>query len=177
MTQNIAIGPDAQINHALAVLRDAVTEGEIRGETWLLPGVVVRADPALKPGGRFTSPEGRLMDLDVSVGGEGAWMALHLSLGRRDYTPYGFVGFACRAAAPEPITMQPCLRSGTEDGFVDCFYDKHVLAMPEEASHLDALSVQNRPNLPLQAPWRELILFLPTHNFRLSLLDLRIFVV
>lgn len=175
--ENIAIGPDAQINHALAVLRGGATEGEMADEVRLMPGVFLRADPALQVGGRYTSPEGRLLEMDVTAGAGGGWLALHLSLGGRDYSNYGFVGLACRVAAPEPITVQPCLRSGTEEGFVDCFYDKHVLAMPEEASHLDALSIHNRPNLPLHAPWRELILFMPTHSFRCSLHDLRVFVV
>lgn len=177
MKENIAIGPDAQINHTLAVLRDGVTEGHMGNEVQLLPGVMLHADPALQVGGRYASPEGRLLEMDVTAGAEGGWLALHLSLAGRDYSDYGFVGLACRIAAPEPITVQPCLRSGTKKGFVDCFYDKHVLAMPEEASHLDALSIHNRPNVPLQAPWRELILFMPTHSFRWSLLDLRIFVV
>ncbi|MBR9650076.1 hypothetical protein [Thalassovita aquimarina] len=177
MTGNIAIGPDAQINHALSVLRNGTAEGGIGNETRLLPGVVLRADPELKAGGRYTSPEGRLLDLDVTTAGAGSWLALHLSLGGGEYAPGSFVGFACRVAAPEPITVQPCLRSGTEDGFVDRFYNKHILAMPEEASHLDALPLQNQPDLPLHAPWRELILFLPTHSFRWSLHDLRVFVI
>ena len=87
------------------------------------------------------------------------------------------VGFAARIAAPEILVARACLRSGTEEGFVDCFFDKHLLFRPEEASHVDALPVHHRADLPLRAPWRELILFLPTDDFRLSLIDLRVFVV
>jgi len=177
MTENIALGPDAQINHALSVLRNGVTEGQMGNEVQLLPGVALHADPALQIGGHYTSPEGRVLEIGATTEAEGGWVALHLSLAGGDYSPYGFIGFACRISAPTPITVQPCLRSGTEDGFIDCFYNKHVLAMPEEASHLDVLPVQNYPNLPLRAPWRELIFFLPTHSFRWSLLDLRVFVV
>lgn len=177
MAENIATGLDAQVNHTLAVLRDSVIEGDIGHENGILPGLALRSDMALQASGRYISQEGRLLALDVTTQARGDWMALHLSLGGSDYTPHGFVGLACRTAAPEPIIVQPCLRSGTEEGFVDCFFDKHILATPEEASHLDALPIHNRSNLPLHAPWRELILFLPVHSFRWSLHDLRIFVV
>lgn len=177
MTDNIATGPDAQVNHALAVLRGTVSKGKIENENHLLPGVTLRADPALNVKGRYSSPEGRLLNLDVTCRARGDWMALHLSLGGGDYSPHGFVGLACRIAAPEPMIVRPCLRSGTKDGFVDSFFHKHILATPEEASHLDALPVHNRSNLPLHAPWRELVLFLPTESFRWSLHDLRVFVV
>lgn len=177
MTDNISLGPDAQLNHALRVLRTGSMEGEIADEVRVLPGVTLRADPALGAGGRYASPEGRLFDLDVTVSGEGGWLALHMGFPARDLTGFGVIGLACRTAAPEIQVIQPCLRSGTEEGFEDCFFDKHILTQPEESSHVDALPVGHRAQLPVEAPWRELILFLPTRPFRWSLLDLRVFAV
>ena len=42
---------------------------------------------------------------------------------------------------------------------------------------MDALHVGKRADLPLRAPWRDVILFLPTRAFQLSLIDMRVFVV
>ncbi|MEN9063025.1 hypothetical protein [Ponticoccus litoralis] len=89
----------------------------------------------------------------------------------------GTIGFAARIAAPEVFVARAALRSGGPDGFVDCFFDKHLLFRPEEASHVDAIPVHYREPVPAEAAWRELILFLPTHSFRLSIIDLRLFVV
>jgi hypothetical protein len=166
-----------KVNNSLAELRKKVIRGNIQSEIRFLSGVTLRADPALKIQGSYDSPEGRLLTLDITPQAQGDWVALHLSLDSGDYTPHGFVGFACRIAAPEPVIIHPCLRSGTKESFIDSFFNKHILATPEEASHLDALPIHNRSDLPLHAPWRELVLFLPTERFRWSLHDLRVFVV
>ena len=178
MNDNIAIGPDAQLNHALSLVRSARAEGGIgAGHVPLAPEVFIHSDPALTLDGRYTSPEGRLFDFEVKVAGEGGWIALHCNLGARDLTHQGVLGFACRSIALETQVVQPCLRSGTDEGFVDCFFDKHILSTPEERSHVDALAVHQREAIPTMAPWRELVLFLPTKTFHWSLMDLRIFVV
>jgi len=177
MTDNIRLGPDAQTNHALDLLRAAAREDDITASFELLPGIHFHADAAMNPGGRYRSPEGRLLELEMTAEGEGGWAGLHLAINAPDLTPFGFLGLACRTAAPEMQVIRPCLRSGTADGFTDCFFDKHILSQPEEHSHLDALPVHGRDRLPLHAPWRELIFFLPTHSFRWSLLDLRLFIV
>lgn len=177
MTDNLRIGADAQLNNALGVLRDGVVGGALTDRVELMPGIYLAADPALKIAGAHHSPEGRILEIAAEMQGEGNWMALHMALPARDLAPYGFVGFAARIEAPETQVIQPCLRSGVEGGFVDCFFDKHILALPQPRSHLDALTAHHRDNLPAQAPWRELIFFLPTRSYRLSILDLRIFVV
>lgn len=177
MTDNLRIGADAQINNALSVLRDGTCMGDLADHVQLLPGVFLAADPALQISGQYRSPEGRMLEIEATMRGEGHWMALHMALPARDLSLYGCVGFAARIEAPEAQVVQPCLRSGVEGGFVDCFFDKHILALPQPRSHLDALSVHYRDNLPLLAPWRELILFLPARSYRLSFLDLRVFVV
>lgn len=178
MTDSITPGGDGQANHVLAVLREDTREGALASDVDFLPGLSFHADPALGLSGSFTSPEGRILDLDARTGPDtGGWVALHVALPAPDLRRVGFFGFVARLSAPDITVVRACLRSGTADGFVDCFFDKHLLVRPEEASHLDVLPLQYRDQIPMQAPWRELILFLPTHDFRLSLIDLRLFIV
>lgn len=178
MFNSIALGPDGQTNHTLDVLRGKVRKGTLSDRVKFLPGVSLHADPALQLTGHYTSPKGRLLELDAHMGGSGSWIGLHLALPARTLKGFGVLGFAARASASETTVLRACLRSGgKEDGFTDCFFDKHLLLRPEEASHLDALPVGYRDELPTEAEWRELILFLPTETFRLSLIDLRVFLV
>lgn len=159
----------------LAAHRQDQGSGQIGADTKFLPGLILHADPALQISGQWRSPRGRLLELDVKTGGTGAWIGLHLALDAADLSGCGWLGFACRLAAPEEIMIQPCLRSGTPDGFTDCFFDKHILAVPELRNHLDALHPATNRHIPETAPWRELILFLPRQDFRLYLHDLRPF--
>lgn len=177
MTDNIALGPDGQANHTLAVMRAAEAEGPLGDDVEFQPGLALHADPALALEGRWRSPPGRLLELDATPAGAGAWIGLHLALPLTDLSRIGALGFAARASAADTTVLRACLRSGREDGFADTFFDKHLLLRPEEASHVDVLAPAMRPDLPPEAPWRELILFLPTEPFRIALIDLRVFAV
>lgn len=178
MVDSITPGADGQANHTLAIWRADRTEGDLASDITFLPGLELHADPALEVSGRYRSPEGRLFEFDLHTGPRpGGWVGLHLSLPVSDLRGAGVLGFAARFAAPDIQVVRACLRSGVEGGFEDCFFDKHLLFRPEEASHVDALQVHQRDRLPGQAPWRELVFFLPTQAFRLSLIDLRVFVV
>lgn len=177
MIDSIAIGADGHANHVLAILRNGDHTGDLSQDVTFLPGLKLNADPALALSGQYTSPAGWLLQLDVQIDNPGSWVGLHLDLPANDLSHVGVIGFAARIAGPEVLMARACLRSGSDSGFVDCFFDKHLLFRPEETSHLDAVSVAQRMMLPVQAPWRELILFLPTESFTLSLIDLRVFVV
>lgn len=178
MIDNIAAGPEENLNYSLAVLREGQTRGDIAGQCEIQSGITLHADPALKLQGQWCSPAGRLLELDVSINGEGSWFGLHMELGGIDLSQVGIIGIACRSAAPTIEVVRACLRSGrSEGGFDDCFFTKRILAHPEASSHLDAFQVGQQQDLPPQAPWRELILFLPVHSFRLHLHDLRLFIV
>ncbi len=177
MSDDLRTGPDGQANHLLSVLRESAAEGPLGPGTEILPGLVFHAHAGLGAEGHWRSPPGRLLDLEVTTTGEGPWMALHLSLGAPDLAECGVVGLACRSAAADQLVIRTCLRSGTADGFEDSFFDKHLLARPEEATYLDALPVHRGERVPLRARWRELVLFLPTRSLRWSLIDLRVFAV
>lgn len=172
------IDPDAPLAPALAALRqDRSDGGGLADFVKLLPGLALHADPALGVGGRWTSPAGRLLELEVTTQGPGTWIGLHVALLAADLTGAAWIGFVCRSAAPAEVMVRPCLRSGTEDGFTDVFFDKHILADPEPRSHVDAIHLPICRTLPETAPWRELVLFLPRKAFRWHLHDLRPFVI
>lgn len=177
MPENINIGPDAQVNHALGRLRDATQSGEMRSHVPLEHGIFLRCNPDIEVRGHYVSLRDQMFELNVNALAESAWMALHLELPARDLTQSGFVGLTCRCASPVPQIIQPCLRTGTADGFVDCFFDEHILSRAEAHNHCGGVAIQGHARIPPQAPWREMLLFFPTQNFAWSLLDLRIFVV
>ncbi|MBE1291339.1 MAG: hypothetical protein GJ677_02505 [Rhodobacteraceae bacterium] len=177
MFNNIALGPDGHTNHNLSVLRGKKRKGALANDMKIISGISFHADPALGLSGSYTSPPGRMLELEAHMQGAGEWVGLHFEFPARDISGAGVMGFAARISAAETCVVQTCLRSMTEDGFQDCFFDKHLLLRPEESSHLDALQIGYRDSLPLHAKWRELILFLPTESFNLALIDLRLFLV
>jgi hypothetical protein len=178
MVENIAPGADGQANHTLSVLRGGTQNGALVSDVSFLPGLKLNADPALELSGSYHSPAGRLLEFDAKTGpNPGGWIGLHLDIPAVDLRSAGVVGFAARFAAAEIMVARVCLRSGTDGGFEDCFFDKHLLLRPEEASHVDALPIHQREALPVRAPWRELVIFLPTRSFKFSLIDLRVFIV
>lgn len=165
---------------ALAPLRASDIRGDITAQMTFQPGLSLQADPALKPAGQFRSPAGRLLELDITCGGTGDWIALHVALsGLDDLADITWIGLTCRHAAPHELMIRPCLRSGGDDGFTDCFFDKHMLGVVEARNHVDALHVATTRahplTLPDRAPWRELLLFLPKQDLRWDLHDLRLF--
>ena len=168
--------PAAAAAATLAVLREGSAGGEIAGETELAPGLTLRPDPYGRTGGRYASPAGRLLEIETEVDEPGHWLGLHLSLGGGSLAPYGAIGFFCRSNAAAAMVVRPCLRSGLpEGGGLDCFFPRHIVAHAGASDHLDALVIGRAEPLPLEAPWRELILFLPTRDFSWGLQDLRVF--
>lgn len=160
---------------SLAALRAARGAGALASGVEFAPGIAFHADPGLGLSGRYTSPAGRLLELSARMSGPGDWAALHIALDLPDLTGRGWIGFACRTAAPRAVMLRPCLRSGRETGFADRFFPKHILSGPEARGHLDAFDLAETPDLPRAAPWRELVLFCPRADFDWHLHDLRVF--
>lgn len=163
---------------ALADLsRDRSGEGNIENSVIFRPGIALHADPALGVSGTWRSPAGRLLELEAAISGPGQWIALHVALDAPDLSRHAWLGFTCRSAAANEVMVRPCLRSGTDGGFTDRFFDKHILADPEPRCHVDAIHLPTARTLPEAAPWRELVLFLPRESFRWHLHDLRPFLI
>ncbi len=170
--------PSPDLSSGLAALRDSITAGDIAERVDFAPGVSLIADAPLGVGGTWRSPAGRLLELDIAMTGRGSWIALHLALDLPDLAGIAFVGLGCTSAGTGQQIIRPCLRSGLEEGgFVDCFLDRHILTRTDPVPHVDALHVPSCRPLPETAPWRELLLFLPTEPLRWHLHDLRVFAV
>jgi hypothetical protein len=177
MTNDLRIGPDAAANQALSHVAWAETHGDLTERVEIGRGLHLHADPALRLEGTWRSPRGRIVEIDSRPRGTGHWLGLHLALSAGDLSRMAVLGFACRTVAAEAQVLNPCLRSGTMDGFVDSFFDKNVLSRPVEAAHVDAFSLDLRDDVPTKAPWREIVLFLPVAPISWSLIDMRVFIV
>ena len=166
-----------------ATFQGGISHGVLGDMVEFHPGFSINASPVLEISGHWRSPSGRLLELDVTPRGPrdpvADWVGLHLRLTGVGDLSDAWVGFACRSAAQGQQMIRACLRSGHETGnktgFSDVFFDRHILADPEPRNHLDALHVATTRAIPEQAPWRELVLFLPRHDFRWDLHDLRVF--
>jgi len=170
----------ADLNLPLNSLRGADLIGGALGDvTPLTPGLFLRRDPAGAIDGTWCSPARRLLELETRVAQAGDWLGLHLSLPLDDLAGIGWIGLVVRSAADQSLILRPCLRSGlAAGGFHDQFFPRHVLSQPGETDHHDLIAPDRLPDLPIRAPWRELILFLPpAHSIRWALHDLRVFVL
>lgn len=175
---NIALGPAAGINHTLEQLRaQEWAASELLPDGEIAAGLRFGLDPEAVFEGRFSSPRGRLLDIEGEMLRPARWFGLHIPLDALDLSEQAVVGVALRLTAPRPAVIRACLRSGRSAGFSDCFFQKAIITSgPEVALHLDVLDIA-RYDIPDEAPWREIVLFLPTRSFSLSIRDLRIFVV
>ncbi|MGR3439043.1 hypothetical protein [Alterinioella nitratireducens] len=168
--------PAILARQALDTLRRETPDGRIVAEEEIVPGLRFVPDPEAGMTGHFSSPRGRLLELQVRHARPARWLGLHLRLDIEDITEIGLIGLATRIAAPTAMAVRACVRSGTETGFVDTFFDKTVATLPRPQLHLDVLETNGaHAALCAPAPWRELVLFLPMQDFRLDLHDLRVF--
>jgi len=178
--------PLIALDGALAPLRQPMAEAGplplFAGDSHamdLAPGVSLRADPASTITGHWSRPAGRLVEIATHVTRPGGWFGLHVTIPLPDLTGLTWIGLILRSSATPAAAIWPCLRSGRADGgFHDLFFARHVLSRSRESDHHDIIPLSWHPDLPLQAPWREVILFLPpAEDTHLMLHDLRIFVL
>ena len=145
----------------------------------VVPGLRLSADPAAAMTGTWSSPRGRLLEIETTVTTPGAWFALRLTLPPIDLTGLAWLGFVLRSGAGHGVGSRACLRSGLAGGaHHDLFFDRLILSQPGESDHHDLIAPDRCPGLPLHAPWREFLLFLPpAEDLRIALHDLRLFAV
>lgn len=170
----------AALNAPLDALRgQAVAAAPLAGPepAPFVPGLRLRPDPEAGFTATWESPRGRILSLQGAPARPGRWLGLHLEMpAATDLTGIAWFGFALRAAAGRPMALRACLRSGREGGgFTDIFLARHALVLPAAGDHHDMLAPDRVPDLPLRAPWREFILFLPpAEPVDLGLHDLRV---
>lgn len=146
----------------------------------IVPGLRFRLDPEAGTTGTWESPQGRLVHLRTKVSRPARWLGLHLALpDLADMTEVAWFGAVIRTSAAGPAALRLCLRSGLEaGGFIDLFAGRHILAQPAETDGSALFAPSRLPDLPVTAPWRELIVFLPPgEDVDIVVHDLRVFVL
>ena len=180
MINNLLLGPDAQAQSALQMLRAGTGAGVISaGRTDLPYGLFLSNDPEAAIAGRYRSDVGQLLSLQTApaAGRTPRWQALHIPLGPADLTQAAVMGVVARSQAPTSITTRIALRSKRGDSFADVFFGKTLISFAEPSTHLDAIELDRVPDIPAEADWRDLILFFQGGALELDLLDLRFFIV
>jgi len=174
---NLLTGPDAEINHRIALLRTKSSEQRLVDSASPVPGVFFGVDPEAKIDGRFTTGGDGLINLDYVTKTTPRWLSMHFALGNADLGGRSVLGFVCKASAPEAATFRVCVRSAKAEGYRDVFFPKHVVAFSQVSTHVDLLRLEGLDGIPEKAPWRDLILFFQTSSARIAVIDLRVFIV
>lgn len=175
MADNLLLGPEAGVNHSLALLRAEAFEKTVTPRVDLVPGIFVSVDPEASVSGNVSSVHGSLVSLRLTPDGPTRWMSVHLQLGAADLRQVQMLGVVCRAQAPKSVTFRMTLRSGVEGGFVDTMLRKTVVAYAEPSLHMDALDLSREPSVPRTAPWREIILMFDLAAIDVTLLNFGVF--
>lgn len=130
-------------------------------------------DPKAAFGAEWHSPRGRILEVDFQPKGRVRWFGLHLQIDP-DMRPYRWYGFALRHAASRPIGFRAALRADGHDE-ADVFFPRHLMVGPQQSDHIDVFDPSLLPDFPLEARFRELILFLPVSlDYQYALHDLRL---
>lgn len=171
------LSPDAHLAGSLAMLRGLAYVGAAPDGHHLVPGVFFSLDPEQKNSVEVESRPGTLLKLRLNIDKPARWLSFNMGLGAADFAECRIVGIACRMDAPTPASFRICLRSGVEGGHSDVFFAKTVVATPDTGVHLDVLQIASHPGVPVQSPWRELILFFQSESCEINLRDFRMFVI
>lgn len=142
----------------------------------LVPGVTFWLDAEQGQQSLHGGPaRGGGVNIKTKVEAPGRWMGLHFQLGDHALADLAVLGVYSQQRAARAMTWRMCLRSGTADGFVDHFFDKHTVAYAASATHVGTLELAAQTGLPRGTTWRELILFFHPESFDLTVQDLRLF--
>ena len=171
--------PDAALLNAPLTALTALT-GASGGTGDALPvtGLQLLADPAATMDLVWSSPRDRLLELSTVPHVPGKWLVLRLTLDLPDLAGCAGLGFWLRGAADPALVLQALVRSGTDDGHVDCVFDRDILCHAASSDHCGLMLADRTPDLPVRAPWRMFELLLPPWRpVTLALDRLRIFTV
>lgn len=174
---SLELGPDAQLNHAITLLQTARASAPLVDEKVISPGVFLSIDPEGDVSGEISNGHDGLIALNYTVLKKPRWLGVHMIMGNVDLSQAAIAGVVCKSHAQEAATYRICLRSGTDQGFQDTFFPKHIVAFQQESVHVDILKLSSFDEIPSKATWRELILFFQTTSAAIDIRDLRFFIV
>lgn len=180
MQDNLFLGPDADVRFSLSALRALEASGTISAEkTLILNGITFSYSAGAQMKGQYRSGRDNMLSLSLSCRSRSLpqWQCLTISLGAMDLAGAGAVGVIARTSAPQSTLSRFTLRSGRDGDFVDQPFGKALASFAAPSTHLDVIEIARVPNLPLQAQWRDLILFFRPGPLDIEILDLRVFAV
>lgn len=180
MQDNLFLGPDADVRFALSALRAHEASGTISAEkTVILNGITLSFGPGGQLRGSYRSRRDNMLSLSLTCRSRSFphWQCLTIPLGAMDLMGAAAIGIIARSSAPQSTISRLTLRSGRDGDFVDQPFGKTMVSFPEPSTHLDVIEITKATNLPLQAQWRDLILFFRPGPLEIEILDLRFFVV
>ncbi len=177
VSEVFADAPEAQLLQSLSALRALNFVGPAVGSQHLVPGIFFSIDPEARDSVEVACGQGALLSIRLAVEGKGRWLSLNLGLGPVDLSQRQVIGFACKTDANGPVSFRVSVRSGIEGGFRDAFFPKTVRADTETSVHLDVMEMQDHPNIPVVAPWRELVVFFERQNAEIVLRDFRLIII
>lgn len=178
MPHNARLPDPALLNAPLTALTALNGAGGMLADALPVPGLHLSVDPQAQTQISWSSPAGRLIDLTSTVTKPGRWCALRLTLDLPDLGGIAGLGLWLRSAADTALVTRACLRSGTDDGHVDCYFEREILSHAATSDHHAVMMMDRTPDLPIKAPWREFLLLLPPYrSANLALHALRLFTV
>ncbi|WP_304615986.1 hypothetical protein [Paracoccus sp. (in: a-proteobacteria)] len=180
MTEPRPLEPDARMRPMLNEIRQQDHHGVIGpGDNPVGHDAFLSLDPEAGITGRFASRPGQIIELELqpAFGIQPRWQGLHLPLGPVDLSDAAAFGLIARSVAPLSMTTRICLRSGVGADIVDVFLPRLMVSYDQPSLHHDLIEPAAMPDLPQQADWRDLILFFRPGPVRLTVLDLRLFLV
>jgi hypothetical protein len=175
MVDNLFLGPEAGINHSLALLRADTFEKPVDPRVELGPNVFFSVDPDASVSGGISSTPGTLLALHLTPHSPTRWISVHFQLGGSDLRQVQMLGLICRSQAPKAVTYKITLRSGVAGGFVDTMFRKTGVAYAEASVHLDLIDLSRDLSVPREAPWREIIVNFDTSAIDVTLLNFGVF--
>ncbi|SFL64741.1 hypothetical protein SAMN04488004_1366 [Loktanella salsilacus] len=171
--------PDAALLNAPLTALTALAGAQGSG-SGALPavGLHLLTDPGADMTLNWSSPRGRLIEVTTTITAPGKWCVLRLDLDLPDLSACAGLGFWLRSAASPALVMQALIRSGTDDGHVDCVFERDILSHAAASDHTGMMLTDRTPDLPCHAPWRMFELLLPPYRpITLAIDALRLFPV
>lgn len=180
LQDNLYLGPDADGRFVLSALRNYEANGAILEEkTVILNGITLNYEAGGQLKGKYRSGQSNMLSLSLTCRSRylPKWQCLTVSLGAMDLTGAAAIGIIARSSAAQSTTSHFTLRSGRDGDFVDQNFGKAMASFTTPSTHLDVIEITKSRNLPIQAQWRDLILFFRPGPLEIEILDLRFFVV
>lgn len=180
LQDNLYLGPDANVRFALNNLRAHEGSGSVSStRTTIMDGITLSHGDGGQLAGKYRCGRDNMLSLNLSCKTRTAphWQCLTVPMGAMNLAGAGVVGIVARSSAPQSTISHFTLRSGRDGDFVDQPFGKSMVSFASPSTHLDAIEIGRMPNLPIEAQWRDLLLFFRPGPLEIEILDLRVFVV